>query len=458
MIEARESMERGQVREVTRRRPAGAGALLFLAIALTASPLVAQETQPADDRNGPAPASLFAAAPTGAVAFDPAAATRAYLDRMTPEKRARSDAYFEGGYWLQLWGLLYGLGVAWLLLGSGLSRRMRDWTARIGRRRPLGNWLYGAAYVVISTALTFPLTVYQGFFREHQYDLATQDFPAWFSEQLVGLGVGIALFPLLIVALYGVFRMAPRTWWLWGAAVSVVFLVLVILIAPVYIDPLFNEYKPLADERVKEEILSLARSSGIETDDVWQFDASRQTTRVSANVSGFMGTMRVRLNDNLLNRCTLPEVKAVMGHEIGHYALNHVYESIVFFGVVFVAGFAFLSWAFEGARRRWGGRWGIEGIADIAGLPLLAVVFSVYFFLLTPILNTYIRVNEAEADLYGLQSAREPDGFAEVALKLGEYRKLEPGPFEEWFLYDHPSGKTRIAMAMHWKAEELRRR
>jgi STE24 endopeptidase len=233
---------------------------------------------------------------------------------------------------------------------------------------------------------------------------------------------------------------------------------LVLLIGPVFIDPLFNEYKPLADPRVKDEILSLARSSGIETDDVWQFDASRQTTRVSANVSGFMGTMRVRLNDNLLNRCTLPEIKSVMGHEIGHYALNHVYESIVFLGVVLVAGFAFLSWAFAAALRRWGAGWGVEGIADMAGLPLLAAVFSVFFFLLTPILNTYIRVNEVEADLYGLQAAREPDGFAEVALKLGEYRKLEPGAFEEWFFYDHPSGKTRIAMAMHWKAEELRRR
>jgi STE24 endopeptidase len=307
--------------------------------------------------------------------------------------------------------------------------------------------------VVLSTALTFPLTLYQGFYRERQYDLATQTLPQWLRDQFVGLGVEVVLFPLLLVALYGVFRVAPRTWWVWGGAVSLVF---VILIGPVYIDPLFNEYKPLADPRVKDEILSLARESGIETEDVWQFDASRQTTRVSANVSGFMGTMRVRLNDNLLNRCNLSEIKSVMGHEIGHYALNHVYESIVFFGVVIVAGFAFLSWAFEAARRRWGAPWEVGGIADVAGLPLLTAVLSVYFFLLTPVLNTYIRVNEVEADLYGLQAAREPEGFAEVALKLGEYRKLEPGAFEEWFFFDHPSGRTRIAMAMRWKAEALR--
>jgi len=392
----------------------------------------------------------------GGTAFDPAAATRAYLDRMTPEKKARSDAYFEGGYWLQLWGFLYGLAVAWLLLGSGLSRRFRDWALRRSRLLPVAQWLYAAGYVLLVAVLTFPLNVYQGFFREHQYDLATQTFPQWMRDQFVGLAVSLVLFPLLLVALYAVFRKAPRTWWLWGGAISVLFLVFVILIAPVYIDPLFNKYKPLEDARVKDEILSLARASGIETDDVWEFDASRQTTRVSANVSGFMGTMRVRLNDNLLNRCTLPEIKAVMGHEIGHYALNHVYELILDFGLAYVLGFAFLSWSFERARRRWGAGWGVTDITDIAGLPLLVAVFSVFFFILTPVQNNMIRVNEAEADRYGLQAAREPDGFAEIALKLGEYRKLEPGPFEEWFFYDHPSGRSRIKMAMEWKAEALR--
>jgi len=461
MTDAVNPMGRRDLWSVWPLRRARLIAPMLLAVALAAPADAAQEPHPSASDPGmetPAAAAHGSPASSKAIPFDPAAATRAYLDRMTPEKKARSDAYFEGGYWLQLWGLLYGLGVAWLLLGSGISRHIRDWAARVGRRRPLGNWLYAVAYVALSTLLAFPLTIYQGFFREHQYELATQTLPEWLRDQLVELGVEVALFPLLLIALYGVFRAAPRTWWLWGSAVAVLFLVFVILIGPVFIDPLFNEYKPLADPRVKDEILSLARSSGIETDDVWQFDASRQTTRVSANVSGFMGTMRVRLNDNLLNRCSLPEIKSVMGHEIGHYALNHVYESIVFLGVVLVAGFAFLSWAFAAALRRWGAGWGVDGITDVAGLPLLAAVFSVYFFLLTPILNTYIRVNEVEADLYGLQAAREPDGFAEVALKLGEYRKLEPGAFEEWFFYDHPSGKTRIAMAMHWKAEELRRR
>lgn len=389
----------------------------------------------------------------GAGAFDPEAATRAYLDRQTPEEKARSDAYFEGGYWLQLWGLLYGLGVAWLLLGTRLSTRMRDLAEWLTRRGPLRTALYAVQYLVVASVLTFPLTVYAGFFREHRYDLATQTFGGWLRDWGVELGVGAVLTALLLAVLYGVIRKAPRTWWLWGTGVTVVFLCFAVLISPVYIDPLFNEYRPLADPEVREPILSLARANGVPAEEVWEFDASRQTTRISANVSGFAGTMRIRLNDNLIERCTLPEIEAVMGHEIGHYVLNHIYEMIVYLALVFAGGFAFVHWGFDRALRRWGGRWGVRGIGDTAGLPLLGALLAVYLFAMTPVTNTIIRVNEAEADLFGLNAARQPDGFAEVSLKLGEYRKLEPGALEEWIFYDHPSGRSRIRMAMTWKAE-----
>jgi STE24 endopeptidase len=331
---------------------------------------------------------------------------------------------------------------------------MRALAIRVSRRKPLQTWLYGAQYVVAAAVLGFPLTVYQDFSREHQYGLATQSFPQWMRDQLVGLAVELVLVPLLLVVLYGVFRRAPRSWWLWGSAVSLVFLVFVTVLAPVYIDPLFNTYEPLADVRVKDEVLRLARASGIEAADVYEVDASRQTTRISAHVTGFLGTMRIRLNDNLLERCSLPEIEAVMAHEIGHYVLNHVYKSLLFFAVVLVCGFAFVRATFAWALRRWGRRWAIDGIGDVGGLPLLAALLSVYFFVLTPVLNNHARVAETEADLYGLQAAREPDGFAEVALKLGEYRKLEPGAFEEWFFFDHPSGRSRIRMAMQWKAAQ----
>jgi len=388
---------------------------------------------------------------------DPVAATEAYLARLSPEQRAKSDSYFEGGYWLILWDFLYGLGVAALLLGTGLSARMRNLAERVVRFRPVQVFLYWLQYLVLTTLLTFPLVLYAGFFREHKYGLSNQTFPEWLIDLLKGVAVGALLGGLAVVGIYAIFRKFPRTWWVWGTVAAVVFLVFVMLIAPVFIAPLFNTYTELKDANLRGPILSLARANGIPAEHVYVFDASKQSNRVSANVSGALGTMRISLNDNLLNRVSPAGVESVMGHEMGHYVLNHVYESVLWFALVLLAGFAFLRWGYDRAVERWGGRWGVRGIDDPAGLPLLAVLFSIFFFVMTPLNNTYIRVNEAEADIFGLNASREPDGFAETALLLGEYRKLHPGPVEEWIFFDHPSGYNRILMAMKWKQENAGR-
>lgn len=395
------------------------------------------------------------AAPQSVTLRSPEEETRDYLSRLSPEERARSDAYFEGGYWLQLLDFLYGLGVALVLLATGLSRRVRDLAARTtyrGRVRPLGTAIYAAFYILASAILSFPLLVYEGFFREHRYGLSNQAFGPWFQERIMALAVALVIFGLLLVLLYAVFRRAPRTWWIWGSIVSLSALALTSLIAPVFILPLFNDYRSLSVPELRDTILTMARANGVPADEVYEFDASRQSKRISANVSGILGTMRISLNDNLLSRCTPEEIHSVMGHEMGHYVLNHTYEGLLFFGVLLLLGFAFLRWGYRAAQRRWGERWGIGGIDDEAGLPLLAAVLSVYFFFTTPLINSFVRGNETEADIFGLNATREPEGFAEVALKLSEYRKLDPGPLEEWIFFDHPSGRARIEMAMRWKA------
>jgi STE24 endopeptidase len=199
----------------------------------------------------------------------------------------------------------------------------------------------------------------------------------------------------------------------------------------------------------------MARANGIPATDVYEFDASRQSNRVSANVSGLANTLRISLNDNLLKRCTLPEIETTMGHEMGHYVLNHEYKGLVMIGVVVVIGFAFLNWGVAFALARWSEQWGVREITDVAVLPLAMIVFSGYLFLMTPVTNTITRTMEFEADMYGLNAARQPDGEANVDMLLGEYRKLDPGPVEEFVFYDHPSGRTRITAAMRWKAEHL---
>jgi STE24 endopeptidase len=161
------------------------------------------------------------------------------------------------------------------------------------------------------------------------------------------------------------------------------------------------------------------------------------------------------LNDNLLKRGSPEEIQSVMGHEMGHYVLNHVYKSILFFLALAVAGFSFLRWGLEWSLGRWGERWQIRGIGDTAVLPLVVLLGSIFFLVLTPVLDTYIRTQEYEADMYGLNASRQPDGFAQGAIHLGEYRKMNPGRVEEWIFFDHPSGRNRIYAAMRWKAENL---
>jgi STE24 endopeptidase len=142
-----------------------------------------------------------------------------------------------------------------------------------------------------------------------------------------------------------------------------------------------------------------------------------------------------------------------MGHEMGHYVLNHVYKGLIMNGVVMVIGFAFLNWGINFALARWGTLWGIAGITDVAVLPLAIAVLATYFFVMTPVSNTITRAMEYEADMYGLNASQQPDARANVYLMLGEYRKLDPGPIEEFIFFDHPSGRTRITAAMRWKVE-----
>lgn len=418
---------------------------LLVSLALLTTFLASAQTAPS---TAPPSAGSGAASP-----FDVNAAVEAYLAKMPPARRAQSDAYFEGGYWLILCDFLVSAFVMWLLLQFRWSAKMRNLAERITRFRPIQTAIYWVQFFLVVEILTFPLSLYEGYFRERKYGLLNQAFGPWMRDQLVMVAVGIVLGALLVTLLFEVVRWLGRSWWVWGAVVTIAFAAFLSVIEPVYIAPLFNQYKTLEDARIKDPILRMARANGIPARDVYEFDASRQSNRVSANVSGFANTMRISLNDNLINRCTLPEIETTMGHEMGHYVLNHAYKGLVMFSVVIVVGFAFLNWGISLALARWGTAWDIRGITDVAVLPLAAIVLSFFFFLATPVSNTITRTMEFEADMYGLNAARQPDGEANVDMFLGEYRKLDPGPVEEFIFYDHPSGRVRITAAMRWKAE-----
>jgi STE24 endopeptidase len=266
----------------------------------------------------PSPDSTPYPTPSIAAGTDPATATRAWLDTVPADKRAKSDAYFEGGYWLILWNFLLSAAISIFLLASRISARLRDFAERTTRLKFLQIILYAIPFLLLVYVLGFPLHVYENFFREHAYGMATQNFGQWFGEQIKFVVVNLIVTSLLLVGLYAVFRRAPQTWWVWGTVVAIIFTVLGIMLSPVYIEPLFNTYKPLNDPAISEPILAMARANEIPVTQVFEVDASRQTRRVSANVAGFMGTTRIALNDNLLKRCTLAEIREVMAHEMGH--------------------------------------------------------------------------------------------------------------------------------------------
>jgi STE24 endopeptidase len=388
--------------------------------------------------------------------FDAVAATNAYLAQIPADKTARSDAYFEGGYWMILWDFLYAAIVSLLLLNVRWSARMRDIAERITRFKPIQTFIYWLQYLVLTSILLFPLTVYEDYFREHKYGLATQTFGPWMGDQLKNLVVNLVLGGLLTMILFGIVRRLPRTWWIWGAVATLLFMIFLVLISPVYIVPIFNKVTRLDDPKIVDPILSMARANGIPAKDVFTIDASKQSTRMSANVSGFANTMRITLNDNLLRRGSLEEIEAVMGHEMGHYVLHHVYKDILFFSIVIVLLFAYLYRGLNWAIERWGEKWQIRGVGDTAVLPLAVLLLLIVGFVLTPIFNTWTRTQEYEADMYGLNTSRQSDGFAQAAIHLGEYRKMNPGTLEEWIFFDHPSGRNRIYAAMRWKAENLK--
>lgn len=387
--------------------------------------------------------------------FNAQKATNAYLAEVSGPARARSDAYFEGKYGLLVVDLVYGLVIAAALLWFRISARMRDIAVSWTRSRFLQVPIYVVLYMIVTVILSFPLSVYEDFLREHAYGLSNQTFVQWLGDQGTSLAVGTVVAAILASVVYALIRRSLRNWWIWGAVVVVGFLAFGSLIEPVFIAPLYNHYEALPDSPLKARILSLARAEGVPASNVYEFDASRQSKRISANVSGLFGTTRISLNDNLMKRCTPDEIVAVLGHEMGHYVLDHAALLITWMGLLFAVGLGFVSWASWLAIARFGGDWGVRGIDDPAGLPVLMAFVSIFFFFATPIQNTITRTAEAQADIFGLNAVRQPDGFAKVTLMLSEYRKLDPSPLEEFVFYDHPSGRSRIAMAMRWKAEHL---
>lgn len=390
-----------------------------------------------------------------AAPFDVDHATQLWLHTLSGPAKARSDAYFEGGEWLGLWGALISVALCWFLLRIRLLPAVRDIMHRRGWRPWLGMLACAVVFIIADTVLSLPWSIYEGYWREKQYGLMNQSLGAWLGDQAIALALNVVLGSLLLLVIYAVIRRFPKRWWLIGTGVMGAAITFGVLITPVFIVPLFNTATELPNGPVRERVVAMAKANGVPADHIYLIDSSRQSDRISANVSGIGPTIRISLNDNLLNKTSVAETAAVMGHELGHYVLGHVWRTIIVLTLL-MGLLLWLASRIAPALIRYGGEgWGVRGLSDPASLPVLAGVLSVLSLLATPVTNTLIRVDESEADAFGLDAAREPDGFAAAAMKLSTYRKIEPGPLEELLFFDHPSGKTRVTMAVQWKKDHV---
>jgi len=384
--------------------------------------------------------------------FDVGRATDAYIATVPATDREQSDDYFEGGYWIEFWSTLVAIAACALLLRLRFAARIRDFAAARGAKPFVQALAVAAAFIVALSLLTLPWLLYTDYFREHQYGMSNHTAGGFLGEWALSVAISTAFLGLVIAALYLLVRRVRERWAWWATGFTAVMILFVFTVQPVVIEPLFNDYQPLPPGEVRESILALAENAGVPVDDVSWFNASKQTKRISANVSGLGGTARIALNDNLLNGTSLPEIRAVMGHEMGHYRLHHGIKLGVGFTLALAVGYFVINRLFGRLQRRYGDRFGIRDLADPAGLPLAFAIFSAVMYLISPVTNTMIRTAEHEADAFGLDVAMEPHGFASVAMRLSTYRKLEPGSLEEVIFFDHPSGRARVERSMRWLA------
>ena len=352
-------------------------------------------------------------------------------------------------YALYFAGTAYGLLALWGTLASGLSARLRDWA------KPLRfSFLQLAGYYALLTlalfVIEFPLTWYSGYFLEHSYGLSSQGAGAWAGDRAKGLAVDIATTAPILWLLFWLIAKSPRRWafWFWGALIPLI--AFGIFVAPLVVDPLFNKFTPLPDGPLKTRIEALAAKAGIPNAPIFVVDKSKQTHSTNAYVTGIGSSARIVLWDTTLQRMPEDQIVAVVGHEMGHYVLKHLYWGFL----MSVGGLLVLlplAKAFAGkVAARFGPRWGIHGLTDYAATPILLLTASLFGFFLAPVTNGVSRVIEHQADAYGLEVTGNRPAMARAFVSLSEQNLSDPNPpaFITFWLFTHPPLQERIDFAL----------
>ena len=381
------------------------------------------------------------------MSFDVEAATAAYIDGLGEEALAQAAAYTTGNQWLMLWGLLISAMVTLIIIRTGWLTKTDDKLSKRGFI--IRVFSISAVYLVVSGVLEMPWSVFSGWWRETEYGRTSQPLMDFLGQGLLALAISALLFSFFMVAIYAFIQKAKRLWWLWGGTFSGVCVAVLLVVGPTYIAPLFNDYQPVPPGEVRDAVEAMAINAGIPTDRIFMYDGSRQSNNFTANVAGIGGAARIAISDVALDEATLDEVKAVTGHEIGHYKLGHVWDGVFLTIVIVMASFFIADKAFNAVARLFGAQ---EDIGDPTTVPVLLFLVGVIGIVTQPMSNTLSRMNETEADHYSYEMVDLPDGMASALVKTAEYRNPRPGKLEEWLFYTHPSVEQRVRAAMEWKA------
>ena len=364
-----------------------------------------------------------------------------------PEPTELALRYYRSGNIIWIVEQLLGVALPLAVLFSGLSGRMRTFASGLcgGRFYPT-LVIYLVLFSLLSFVVELPLSYYVGFAREHAYGLSTQRLGKWAGDQVKGLGVGMIVGALVLWVPYLLLARSPARWWLWSGMLSLPFFVLVLLLAPTFIAPLFNKFGPMHDKDLESQVLTVAAQAGVEGARVFEVDKSVDTEKVNAYVTGVGKSKRIVLWDTLLARLSPPQTRFVVGHELGHYVLGHVLVSILISSALTLAGLYGASRAGSFLLARFGQSFGFHQLSDVASLPLLMLMLSVFSLVISPAALALSRYHEHEADRFGLELTHDNEAGASafVALQKQNLAVPRPGALYKFFRASHPPIGERV--------------
>jgi STE24 endopeptidase len=363
----------------------------------------------------------------------------------TPEARR----YNRIRRWLSMADLVLGFAFLVVLLVTGWSGALRDYAVQLAPEQySIQVFFYVLMLLIISKILAVGVDYY-GFRLEHRYHLSNQKLRSWIWDELKGWLLGLVLGTLLVELLYFTIRQSPQHWWIVAWVAFMALLVLFAQIAPIVFLPLFYKFEPLENDNLKDRLIRLSEHAGTRVRGVYEWKLSEKSKKANAALTGLGATRRIILADTLLQNYSDDEIEAVLAHELGHHVHKHILKSIAVQAGITLLGFwaanTVLHYAMERSHL-------FETMSDFANLPLLVLVSTVLSFLLMPILNSYSRFNERQADRYCFQSITTVAPFISSMNKLAEQNLAEraPGKWVEWFFHSHPAIAKRVAAAEDW--------